>query len=58
MPETAPTVEDYFAAEERARFIETERRRLGAIRPLTIGEAARVLASLRRLVWLTMKGEG
>jgi len=52
------TVEDYFAAEERARFIETERRRLGAMRPLTIGEAAHVLAGLRRLVWLTMKGEG
>jgi hypothetical protein len=55
-PSEPPVVEDYAAAVEDRRRFDAERQRLGAARPLTIREAACVLAGLQRLARIANGG--
>jgi hypothetical protein len=55
-PSEPPVVEDYVAEVEDKRRFDTERQRLDATRPLTIREAACVLAGLQRLARIANGG--
>jgi hypothetical protein len=56
LPSEPPVVEDYVAEVEDKRRFDTERQRLDATRPLTIREAAGVLAGLQRLARIANGG--
>lgn len=55
-PTSEPGVEDYAALAEQEREFDDERKRLGAAKPLTIREAAGILAGLRHLARLANGG--